>query len=305
MAAIKRVGVIDLGTNTFHLLIVELKDGHPFREIHRERRFIKMAEGGIETIAEAPFQRGLDAMIAFRRILEEKEVDQVRAFGTAALRTASNGAEFVSAVKAGTGLDIELISGDREAELIHKGVAQAVPLKPETDLIMDIGGGSVEFILANQSEVFWARSFPVGVAVLYRNFHKNDPIPKQSIQDLEAYLRETLKPVWQMALKYLPARLIGASGTFDVIEAILAEGKTHPNHAKVDVAPFYPLADQLIQSTQADRLEMDGVPASRADMIVVAILLIREVLNQLNIQQIVISEYAMKEGMIAEMGEVD
>ncbi|MCB0704257.1 MAG: hypothetical protein KDC34_03070 [Saprospiraceae bacterium] len=301
MAAPERIGVIDLGTNTFHLLIVETQSGLPFREIYRERRFIKLAEGGIETISDAAFERALITVVAFRRILEEQQVKKLRALGTAALRTASNGPQFVEAVFRETGIKIELITGDREAVLIHKGVAQAVPLQSEADLIMDIGGGSVEFILANKTQVFWAESFPVGVAVLYHRFHGEDPISSGAIADLEHFLSRKLANVWIKAREINPQRLIGASGTFDVLENILVQEKAHPRHSIIDIDPFYPLAEKFIRATLAERLQIEGLPASRADMIVVAVILIRVVLQQLALQKIVISEYAMKEGLIAEL----
>ena len=297
----ERIGVIDLGTNTFHLLIVELDAGRIFRELHRERRYIKLAEGGIDRISDAAFQRGLESMKAFAAILKKLEVEQVNAIGTAALRTASNGKEFVQAVREQSGLEIELISGDREAALIHKGVSLAVPLEDEPDLIMDIGGGSVEFILANKEQVFWAQSFPVGVAVLYRTFHKQEPITQEEKDVLSSFLNNTLSPLWQAAKTWEPRRLIGASGTFDVLESLLTEGKDHPHHAVVSLEPFYPLASLLIGMNHEERLEKEGVPASRADMIVVAMLLIREVLEHIPMDEIVVSKYAMKEGMIAEL----
>ncbi|NJK83906.1 MAG: hypothetical protein HC912_08960 [Saprospiraceae bacterium] len=150
-----RYAVIDLGTNTFHLLIVEQNR----QKLYQERQFVKLAENGIEHISAAPFQRGIETMLHFHRVLKKFDVQQVQAFGTAALRTAHNGSAFIEEVEEATGIEIQLISGEREAALIQKGVAQAIPATDAHSLIMDIGGGSVEFILANQHEVFWAQSF--------------------------------------------------------------------------------------------------------------------------------------------------
>ena len=140
-----RIAVIDLGTNTFHILIAEAQADHSFKDLHRQRFFVKLAEEGIETIGEAPLERGFKALTHFKNLIEELQVIKVKAIGTAALRTASNGPAFVQQVKEKLGFQIELISGDQEATFIHKGVSLAVPFKEQNYLLMDIGGGSVEY----------------------------------------------------------------------------------------------------------------------------------------------------------------
>ncbi|MEN0005954.1 MAG: hypothetical protein AAF798_17520, partial [Bacteroidota bacterium] len=122
----QRFAVIDLGTNTFHLLITEALPAGGFSEVYRERKFTQLAEEGIETIGAAALQRGLKALQHFKQQLTAHQVEQVRAFGTAALRTASNGPDFIRQVAEEIGIDIQLISGTEEARLIHLGVLQAV-----------------------------------------------------------------------------------------------------------------------------------------------------------------------------------
>lgn len=298
----KRLAVIDLGTNTFHLLIVLAHEGR-FEILFRERRFVKLAESGIETIGAAPLARGLAAMDFFAEQIKGYQTDQVRAFGTAALRTASNGAAFIQMVKERTGLAIELIDGNREALLIHKGTQQAVPFTEENRLIMDIGGGSVEFIIANQERIFWAKSFPIGVAVLSKEFHHSDPIQAKEQNRLEAFLSQSLAPLKQALALYPCEDLIGASGTFDVLENMLANGRTNPHFAEVNTLKLQSASTLLINSTLDERLQMEKIPSHRADMVVVAMILIEWVTQTARIKRILVSDYAMKEGMLAEMLE--
>lgn len=297
----KRFGVIDLGTNTFHLLIAEPDEWGGFRELYRERHFIKLAEEGIEKIGAGAFERGLQAMQNFKSKLIDYQVFTTQAIGTAALRTASNGMDFITQVKAFTGIEVQLITGDREAELIHTGVMQAIPVVEERMLIMDIGGGSVEFIIADQNEVFWAQSFPVGVAILYKNYHKSDPITIEEIENIHSFLNQQLEPL-QVALTQYPLQLlVGASGTFDVLENILVKNKTHPHHSHLTAHAFPAFYTKIIQTTIAERLSMKGMPAERADMIVVALVLLNHVLLSAQIQHVIISAFAMKEGILHEM----
>jgi len=236
-----------------------------------------LAEEGIETIGAAPIQRGYQALKTFRTILDKLGVTKVKAIGTAALRTATNGPAFVKTVKEKFDIQIELIDGNREAELIYKGTILAVPFEEQNYLIMDIGGGSVEFIIANQSTILWAQSFPIGVAVLFKRFH---------------------------LIKYPTMTLVGASGTFDVLEFILAKNQPYKHHAFVQVKDFEPLYQTLINSTEAERYAMKDVPDTRADMIVVAIILIEFMLKKVDIQEIIVSNFAMKEGILSELMEL-
>jgi exopolyphosphatase/guanosine-5'-triphosphate,3'-diphosphate pyrophosphatase len=297
-----RMGVIDLGTNTFHLLIAEpTGQGGAFREVYRERQFIKLAEAGIEQISPAAFERGLQALKNFRQQLDEYGVTQVQAIGTAALRTASNGQDFIQRVKMLTDLDITLIDGDREAELIYKGVAQVVPFDAAPVLIMDIGGGSVEFIIANEQQLFCKCSFPVGVAILYKQFHRHEPILPSEIAAVHYYLTEALLPLAEALATHTVTRLVGASGTFDVLENMLVRDKIQPHYAYFPANALNGVYEKIVGATAIERFHMPGVPPERADMIVVALLLIEHVLRMAPIVQIDISAFALKEGVLAEM----
>jgi len=296
-----RYGVIDLGTNTFHLLISEKSAAGNIVELFRERIFVKLGEDGIETIGDAPFQRALAAIHSLKATLDLYKVNHIKAFGTAALRTASNGNKFIDKIRDETGIQIKLIPGDEEARLIHLGVIQAVRLNNENGLIMDIGGGSVEFIVANSQGVIWAQSFPIGVSVLFRKFHKTDPITFEEIEKVEDHLETILIPLLGILNIHETPFLIGASGTFDVLDIILSRQRISSIHSIVEVQDFYPLYQQFLNTTLSERLQMEKLPESRAEMIIVAMILINFILKKANIKQISISAYAMKEGILSEM----
>ncbi|MEI6407837.1 MAG: hypothetical protein WCR52_00505 [Bacteroidota bacterium] len=303
-----RCAVIDLGTNTFHLLITDRDAQGVWQPILRQKVYVKLADEGIHRIGAAAFERGLAALQGFSRQLAEYEVplSAVKAFGTAALRTAENASEFLAEAARLTGIQGEVISGDREAQLIYTGVRLAVPFPEGKVLIMDIGGGSVEFIIADHAQVYWQQSFPIGVAVLFRNFHKNDPVHADEIKTLEDFLETALHDLWH-ALEQFPAKtLIGASGTFDVIDLFLLDPAEKPETygviEKVDFEPFYL---DLIRSTLAERLAMDRLPEERAEMVVVALILVRYILHKTGIDIIFTSTYAMKEGMLEEISKAN
>ena len=292
--------VIDLGTNTFHLLIAALGPEERLDEVYRERIFVKLASEGIETIGPEPFARGIAALHHFAEVIRDYGVAQVTAIGTAALRTASNGEVFVRRAELETGIVVRLISGDLEAELITRGVLAAVPPLEDRILIMDIGGGSTEYILASEAGVHWRQSFPIGVAVLQRRFHRTDPIGEEEIRALDDHLDHTLQPLAAILAEYPAHHLVGAAGTFDVLAEILRDpdAPPHPTSHRLALGGLEALHFRLVASTMAERLSMDGVPPERADLIVVAMLLIRYTMDLAQTRRISVSNYAMKEGIL-------
>ncbi|PPK84072.1 exopolyphosphatase/guanosine-5'-triphosphate,3'-diphosphate pyrophosphatase [Neolewinella xylanilytica] len=292
--------VIDLGTNTFHLLIAAVEAGDRVREVYRERIFVKLASDGIETIGPEPFARGIEALHHFAAVISQHRVERVTAIGTAALRTATNGPVFVRTAEQQTGIVIRLIQGDLEAELITRGVLAALPPLQDRVMIMDIGGGSTEFIIASEAGVHWRQSFPIGVAVLQRRFHRTDPISEAEIRELDEYLTRTLVPLRDVLSEYPTHHLVGAAGTFDVLADVLrdVDESPHPTSHRLALGGLEALHFRIVASTIDERLAIEGVPAERADLIVVAMLLIRFVMQLAATERITVSDYAMKEGIL-------
>lgn len=301
----KRRAVIDLGTNTFHLLIADILPAGRIEEVYRERRYVKLASEGIATIGAAPFKRGLDALNHFRSILDDYNCQSLTAIGTAALRTASNGPAFLATAKEEADIDIRLIPGDEEARLITRGVLSALPPLKERVLIMDIGGGSTEFIIAGGDGVHWRQSFPLGVSVLSNGFHDSDPISQEETLRLNAFLTTETQPLADALRQYPTHHLAGAAGTFDVLADVLRDPQAplHPNSHALTLIGLGRLHQQIVKATLKERLAMEGVPEQRADMIVVAMILIQFILNLAGIERITVSDWAMKEGILLEEAE--
>ncbi|RZK28580.1 MAG: phosphatase, partial [Hymenobacter sp.] len=168
----RRLALIDMGTNTFHLLIVEDRPGQPPHPLVRTKVGVRLGEGGISKgeIAPGPYARALQTVRGFKEEIELHQATEVRATATSAMRVSRNGPDLVRDILETTGIQVEVIGGEREAELIAKGIRQAVALGPEKHLLMDIGGGSVEFIIANEATIFWKQSFEIGAQRLLDKF---------------------------------------------------------------------------------------------------------------------------------------
>lgn len=302
-----RIAIIDLGTNTFHLLIVECSGSQAPKILHREKQAVKIGLGGINKgiITDAAQLRALTCLRDFKKTLNEYNVVQTKAFGTSALRGALNGVEIVQRIRQDTGIEINLISGEQEAEYIYFGVRSALDLGIEKSLIVDIGGGSVEFIIGNRETISWKQSVDIGAQRLLEKFQKHDPITAEEIQSLNTFLETALVPLMDQLHKYEPRCLVGSSGTFDTLSEIhcvrnnIAYGETR--ETPLTLQTFEAIFNDLVTKNRAERLKIPGMIEMRVDMIVVACCLIRFLITRFSFQEVRVSTYSLKEGVLASL----
>jgi exopolyphosphatase/guanosine-5'-triphosphate,3'-diphosphate pyrophosphatase len=292
--------IIDLGTNTFHLLIANQQ-----KEIlHEEKRPVRMGVGGINRgiITDDGIKRTVDCLIHFYQKCKELKVDSIRAFGTSALRNAQNSSLVLQQIKSSTGIDVQIISGEEEARLIYLGVRQAVKLGIGKNLIMDIGGGSVEFIIANEKEIFWKQSFEVGGQRLLERFQKHDPILKEEIDDLIQYLKIELSLLLDQIKIHYPTCIVGSSGSFETLSDMHCARHDIPNpqlpESPLTIESVHLIHQQLISRNKEERIAIPGMMEWRAEMIVVTASLIKFLLDHHSFQEIKVSRFSLKEGVL-------
>lgn len=303
-----RLAVIDCGTNTFNLLIVDTQHQARYAKVFNTRIPVKLGEGAINNgyIAPEPFKRGIDAINKFNEYLNQHKVERVMAFATSAIRDAENGREFVNEVKKQSGIHVEIIDGNREADLIYKGNKEAVELGDGVSLIMDIGGGSTEFILANKHQVFWKHSYNLGAARLLEKFQPSNPITKEEVDAMNAYLQENLKDLFVAAKQFKPSELVGSSGAFDsVVEMINGELNGEPIVDgkicyDINIDNYQTVSAMVKASTLEQRKQIKGLTAMRFDMIVISCLLIDFTMREFNLNKMRVSLYSLKEGALVD-----
>jgi exopolyphosphatase / guanosine-5'-triphosphate,3'-diphosphate pyrophosphatase len=303
------VAILDLGTNTFHLLIADVNKNGLWKKILKERITVKLGQGGINSnlIAQRPYQRGIKALGKFYKNIHDYKVKKVYAFGTAALRNARNGKDFKDEVKKKYGIDINFISGNEEATFIYYGVKQAIRAWENTKLVMDIGGGSVEFIIADNKQILWKKSYKLGAALLLDTFKPEDPLTKSDLRQIQSHFKNQLTDLFVACTKYQPQQLVGSAGSFETFSSMIRflfpgsgshYGKTeHPIH----LDHFGQLYRNLIVSDKIQRNNMKGLIKMRVDMIVMAALLLKFVLDQSGIPSMKMSAYSLKEGALIKV----
>lgn len=299
----KRIAVIDCGTNTFNLLVAECGNER-VRMLCRQKRVVKLGSQGLSKgfLSENGKIRALSAIKSYLQKAESLEAEKVLAVGTSALRDAKDGPSFLQQVKMETGLTISLIDGNREAELIYEGVKSGVVLDEKCVLVMDIGGGSTEFILGNKYSIFWKKSYRLGAARLKEEISFSDPVKHSEMLALEKLLDHNLSSLFKACKKYPPTALIGSSGSFDSFAAMIlaekGESRLRTTHYPFSLRDYRRLHKKLISATYAERLKIPGMLAMRADMIVPASALVTFVLRKTGLKEMHLSTYSLKEGLL-------
>lgn len=316
--SMSRKAVIDCGTNTFNLRIVDfnitLGPGR-WKNVFSLRLPVKLGKGGVGKgiILPERITRGIDAIGVMREALHNYGAEEVHIFATSALRDASNSKHFVGPVFERYGYKVNIISGAAEASLIQSGLELTYePPESENVLTMDIGGGSTECILWNKNEIIWSRSFDVGVARmanLFRMKNRFGANEDEAYLEMKPFLDDALQPL-QVALENVkPEILIGSSGSFDTFCAVtnpqIAETSDdeHPSATPIELEGFKQLCGELMHNTVRQRLAMEGMPPDRADNIPYAAAIVRWALENSDIQKMFRSEYALREGVLNRLSK--
>ncbi|WP_316783208.1 exopolyphosphatase [Pedobacter frigiditerrae] len=298
-----RLAVIDLGTNTFHLIIAEQNVGE-LQIIYKTNQPVKLGEDITKNnlIIPTAFERGITCLQEFKAEIDKYEIDVVKATATSGVRSAMNGLEFVEAAKERAGIEIDIIDGDEEAQYIYEGVKWSGAIMGKS-LIMDIGGGSTEFILCDEENLVWKKSYNIGAARLMQAFFKSDPINEADTNSIINHLEEELKALKIICKEYEPETLIGSAGAFETFVGMINPAIDIKTTATADIPllDYRNLATKLINSTHQERANMEGLIPLRVDMIVMASILTNYILDELDIKTIKLSTYDLKMGVLQSL----
>lgn len=334
------VAILDFGTNTFNLLIAEQVDSG-FRVLYDGKQAVKLGKDGINKGMLTPeaMERGFAAIQAHMQTIRKHGAVEIHAYATSAMRNTANGQEFAGMIEERFGFRTQIIGGEEEAALIYGGIRESVDFGSATAMILDIGGGSNEFIICNAEGILWKHSFELGMARIIEKFHLSDPVTSNQVADLESYYAQELELLNAQAERYRPTMLVGASGTFDTLAAMAIHrfgigdkgalsvhmsphrfGISTEEASSVNMAPhrfgigdegassvriapeFYREIHQaLLHSTTEERMNMPGMEPVRVEMIVPATIFINFVYHSCQLESITQSRYALKEGVMARL----
>jgi exopolyphosphatase/guanosine-5'-triphosphate,3'-diphosphate pyrophosphatase len=302
-----RVAAIDLGTNSFHMVIVEESPGKGIVEIDRLKEMICIGRGSIisRMLDQQAMLDGVATLKKFLVLATQRGVapHHIIAFATSAIREAENREVFIDMVKRETGLKVKVISGKEEAQFIYYGVRNAVTLGVEPDLLFDIGGGSVEFIVAGADRVHLLESRKIGVARMLERFIQSDPISSYDLKLLEQFCAAELYFSAEASRKLGVTRGIASSGTALNIARMIRNARGEPgadslNQTCFTRQEFEKFYRSVITLDSAARRKLTGLDEKRVDLIVPGLVLINTIFRVFGLKEVLISESALREGMV-------
>ena len=303
-----RLAAIDLGTNSFHMVIVEECEEKGIVEIDRVKDMICIGRGSISTkkLDSLAMEEGVATLRNFIVLATQRDVapHNIIAFATSAIREAENRDEFIEMVRRETGLKVRVITGKEEAQFIYYGVRNAVTLRDKPDLLFDIGGGSVEFIIADRSKVHLLESRKIGVARMLERFVRTDPVSARELKLLQQFFAaEMYGGAAEKARELGVNRAVASSGTAQNIARMIQSGKD-PDSAEVlnqsgftrqEFESFY---RQVISMDAPARRRLTGLDEKRVDLIVPGLILFDTIFRVFGIREVIISDSALREGMV-------
>lgn len=299
---------IDLGTNTCNLSISDWNK-RGIEVIYSDKKPIKLGAEGFPDgkITIAGQERVIKAINAYKKVIKSYDPVKEIVVATSAVRNATNREEVAANINASTGYQLNIISGDDEAELIFRGVREAVPLNENPYLLLDIGGGSNEIQVVNKEKVFWRKSIDLGIARLLNTFKPSDPLKESEIEQINLFLYDKLSFLKDINEEYDIKTLIGSSGSFDTFASMyihradLLETYSGTKWFEIPLEVYNDIHKDLINNSMDKRLDMPGMEKMRVEMIPLASVFTKFLINLFGINQLIRSSYALKEGVIISM----
>ena len=311
LAQTRRVAAIDIGTNSTHLLVASVDTTLGTFSIEQaEKSTTRLGERDPDSgeLTSAGMQRGYETLRRFRDLAISHDVEQIVTAATSAVREAPNGREFLQSIQDGLDMDVDLVSGPEEARLIYLGVLSGMSFGDRPHLLLDIGGGSTELILADGRDARALTSTRVGAVRLQRDFVKDDPIPPQRRSFLQAFIQGSLEPaVDKVHRRIKPGEipvLVATSGTAMAIGALAASEDDRPplklHGYRVSRQRLDRVVEKLVTMTPEQRRDLSPINDRRAEIIVPGALILQTTMQMLGVDELVLSERALREGLIVD-----
>jgi len=298
------LAAIDIGTNSLHMIIVRVTSDGGFEVIGREKDMVRLGAGGLEgrPLNDGSMAAALQTIARFKRLADSREVDEIIAVATSAVREAPNGGDFLQAIQDRTGIQARVITGIQEARLIHRAAVHGIDVGGGKAVVIDIGGGSTEITYGTASAIEQARSFRLGVIRLGERFAQTDPLSDADQRKLIRHIQYELEHYVTDLAGSGFTRVIGTSGTILSIGALALEAPadTTLHHRRVTAKAIRSLHKTLPAMTLEERLRLPGLDPKRADLVVSGVVLIDTILRQLGAEELTLCDLSLREGAVLD-----
>jgi exopolyphosphatase/guanosine-5'-triphosphate,3'-diphosphate pyrophosphatase len=304
----ENLAALDLGTNSVHGVVarmIETETGPRFEILEREKEMVRLGSsaGDMRELSDDAIDRAVAALDRFRQVAEVHDAP-ITAVATSAVREADNRDVLIDRAWTEARVHVDVISGLEEARLIHLGVLQAVPVFDKQLLLMDIGGGSTELLVGQQGRVLTARSLKLGAIRLTRAFFDDQPV-ERALKECRRHVRSTLAPFAKELRKYDVEAAVGSSGTIGALAEMAAVRATgsRPRSISNQVLArddLDAIVAELAAAAPEERADLSGLDPARADIILAGAVIAEQVMHELSIPELLISDYALREGVLLD-----
>ncbi len=302
-----RIAALDLGSNSFHLIVVDAHADGSFETLLREKDVLRLADSVATTHRIPPdkVEAAIASVTRLRSMGDALNVDEWVVCATSALREAENGADVVEQIEAETGVGIEVITGVDEARLIFLAVRASVMLDKPPAVCIDQGGGSLEVSVGDGTGLLWATSVKLGAVRLTAEFVHSDPPTNAELDAIRARTRELLQPIAAATKRYRPGMLIATSGSLTSLARLAAPklAASTPNglHQLTVTADELAKVHKKAQTLSLEeRRNLDGLDARRAEIIPAGSVVLEVAMELLGFDEVTVSEWSMREGMVLD-----
>lgn len=300
----KNLAAIDLGTNSFHMLVVKVRQDGSYESIAKEKEPVRLGSGSgdYEEIDEEAMGRGIACLKRFKVIAESHKAE-IFAIATSALREALNREVFLKKAKKEAGIRIDVVNGQEEARLIYFGILQGLPVFKKRILMVDIGGGSTEILVGEGGDVLFSQSLKIGAVRLSERFFTKDTIEITDVQRCRFHIEAYILPLIEEIHKWKPEIIIGSSGSItsigSMVLAMRNEKRDRLNGFEFEAQEFRKIRESLDSAnTFKKRTRIPGLEEKRADIIVAGSLILDEIFKHFNLKKMMISDFALREGIV-------
>ena len=300
---------IDLGTLSCRLLVVRILPDGRWEELYVDRKLLRLGEGVAthKKLSEQAMNRVLDTLTQWREALRQYQVSEVVCVATSAVRDSDNRDEFIERIKAKTGLVVEVLSGQDEAELSMDGVRSGLPTTIQNVLALDIGGGSTEFIRSVPNQRVQGYSVDIGVVRLTEMFFSEDPLYGSTIEKIREWIRRLVLPVKSRIGDVSQLEFVGTAGTVTTLAAMAQELKVYERKKVqnyiIDVPTICKFEEKFLATSAAGRAGLPGLEPGREDVILAGTLILHEVMNLFGFTQCRVSDFGLREGAILSLAK--
>ncbi|MGH9070030.1 MAG: HD domain-containing protein [Acidimicrobiales bacterium] len=300
-----RIGALDLGSNSFHLLVVEARPDGTFEPLVREKVMLRLGDaiGGTGRIGPELADHAVETVRRLRMMADSVGAEECCAMATSALREADDGVWLVERIEASTGVKVQVISGLAEARLIFEAVRASVLIEPGPALALDLGGGSLELMVGDRSGMSWATSVKLGVGRLTAELVRDDPLSTADKARVRKRVETTLGPFIEVVASFSPKMLVGSSGTLCNLACMADAQRTGSvrdsvNQLCVSLADLEAVHGQLLSLTASERQRVPGLDSRRVDLIATGSLILLTAMEMFGFDELTVSEWALREGMV-------